>query len=220
MFARLSLPILAVAVVAASSAVAADMPSKGPAYAPPPPPPLWTGFYVGLNAGWGWADVGSSSFSNDISGFVGGGQVGYNWQAGQWVFGIEGDFQGTGQDRSDSGIIAGIPFTVDQSLPWFATLRGRVGYAPGPWLLYVTGGVAWLRYELEVSAPGGSVSDHTTNAAWTLGGGVEWMFMPKWSAKLEYLYMDTTDTSVTLFGNTFEGSGHNNVIRLGVNYHF
>ena len=77
-----------------------------------------------------------------------------------------------------------------------------------------------MNYELDVTAPGGSVSDHTTKAAWTIGAGVEWMFVPRWSAKLEYLYMDTSDTSVTLFGTNFTGHAQDNIVRAGVNYHF
>ena len=212
--------VFAAAVLSTSSALAADLPSRGPVYAPIAPAPIWTGFYAGVNLGGGWASVGTPVSSSDLSGFIGGGQIGYNWQVDQVVFGVEGDFQGSTQSTSDTGVVAGIPFTVDQKLPWFATLRGRLGYAPGPWLIYITGGAAWVNYELDVTAPGGSVSDHTTKAAWTVGAGVEWMFVPRWSAKLEYLYMDTSDTSVTLFGTNFTGHAQDNIVRAGVNYHF
>jgi outer membrane immunogenic protein len=87
-------------------------------------------------------------------------------------------------------------------------------------MFYLTGGGAWKNYKLSVSAPGGSVSDNETKTAWSIGGGAEWMFAPKWSAKLEYLYMDTGDTSVTLLGTTFTGHAQNNIVRVGVNYHF
>jgi len=64
------------------------------------------------------------------------------------------------------------------------------------------------------------VEDNTTKSGWTIGAGAEWMFDPHWSAKLEYVYMDTGDTDVTLFGTTFTGRAKNNVVRGGVNYHF
>ena len=176
----------------------------------------WTGFYLGANVGYGWADVGVSGASSNLTGVIGGGQIGYNWQTGPLVIGIEGDFQGSGESRSDT---VGI-FTVDQDIPWFATLRGRIGYATGPWLFYFTGGAAWENYKLSVSGLGTTVSDNATKTAWTIGGGAEWMFEPNWSAKVEYLYMDTDDTTVTLFGTTFTGRAKNNIVRVGVNYHF
>lgn len=208
-----------------STAIAADlsMPIASPSSDVLFQPALmttWTGFYAGVNFGYGWADVGTSGVSNDLTGFVGGGQLGYNWQAGSIVLGVEGDFQGTTESRSDSATILGTTFSVDQSIPWFATLRGRVGYLFGPALLYVTGGAAWQNYKISVSALGASVADNTTKSGWTIGGGAEWMFDPHWSAKLEYLYMDTGDQDVTLFGTTFTGRAKNNIVRGGVNYHF
>ena len=212
-----------VAVIVASlgsAAVAADLPRKAPSYIAPEPVMTWTGFYIGANAGYGWANVSTGGISSDLKGFIGGGQLGYNWQTGAWVFGVEGDFQGANEKHSDTGTILGIDFTVDQKIQWFATARGRIGYAFDAWLLYFTGGAAWQNYKLSVSALGTSVDDNTTKMGWTLGGGIEWMFMPRWSAKLEYLYMDTGDTDVTLFGTTFTGRAKNNIARIGVNYHF
>jgi outer membrane immunogenic protein len=101
-----------------------------------------------------------------------------------------------------------------------ATARGRLGYAFGPWMLYATGGAAWVNYKLSASGFGVTVSDNATKAAWTLGGGVEWMFMPKWSVKAEYLYLDTGTTTVTLFGVPISGRAKDSIARLGVNYHF
>jgi outer membrane immunogenic protein len=208
-------------IAACSSAYAADLPRKAPVQ-PITPPPLytWTGFYVGVNLGGAWTNTSSGTIDSDLSGVIGGGQIGYNWQAGQILLGIEGDFQGSGQSGSGSTTIGGVTFATDSKIPWFATLRGRLGYVNGPWLIYATGGAAWLKYELDVSALGASVSDHTTQSAWTVGGGVEWMFFPKWSAKLEYLYIDTDSTSVTLFGTTFDARAKQNIVRAGVNYHF
>ena len=77
-----------------------------------------------------------------------------------------------------------------------------------------------MNYQLDVTANSVTASSDTSKAAWTVGGGVEWMFLPKWSAKLEYLFIDTDDTNVTLFGTTFTGRARDNVVRAGVNYHF
>jgi len=211
---HLLLAATVLSAMAVGPACGADLPVKAP-FAPIPVL-TWTGFYAGVNIGGGWADVGDTGGSNDLTGILGGGQLGYNWQAGNVVFGLEGDFQGTGQTRSDT--VSG--FSVDQKLPWFATLRGRLGYAAGPWMLYATGGAAWVDYKMEVSALGTTVSDDTAKSAWTVGGGVEWMFVPSWSAKIEYLYLDTDDTSVTLFGTTFDGRAKNNIVRAGLNFHF
>jgi outer membrane immunogenic protein len=207
----------ALSLVAASAAFAADLPVKAP-YAPVAPIPTWTGFYAGVNVGGAWANGGAGS--GNVSGVIGGGQLGYNWQAGQVVFGVEGDFQGSSQKQTDT-IATGIgPVTAEQKLPWLATLRGRLGYAPGPVMFYVTGGAAWVNYDLSLSSAAGSRSDNTTLSAWTIGGGVEWMFLPHWSTKVEYLYVDTGNQDVSLFGITASGRAKDNIIRAGLNYHF
>lgn len=220
----LRIAIFSAGLLVAVRAQAADIPMN----APPPPAPIfspapvatWTGFYVGANVGYGWANVGTAAFSDDLSGVIGGGQIGYNYQVSQWVLGVEGDFQGSAESRTDSGSVLGTTFTIDQQIRWFGTLRGRLGYAFNDVLIYATGGAAWQNYELSVSALGTTVSDDTTKIGWTVGGGVEWMFAPQWSVKGEYLYMDTGDTDVTLFGVTFTGRAKNQIARIGVNYHF
>lgn len=210
--------LLAATTLGVGAAAAADLPTRAPMYSPVPVF-SWTGFYVGVNAGYGWASTSVSGFSgsSDLNGFVGGGQIGYNWQgASPLVLGIEADFQGTSQSRSDTAL--GI--TVDQNLPWFGTVRGRVGYAFDRVMIYGTGGFAFMDYNMTVSGFGLSGSDSVTKAGWTAGAGAEWMFAPKWSTKLEYLYIDTGDTSVTLFGVPFTGRAKDNIVRVGLNYHF
>jgi outer membrane immunogenic protein len=210
--------LLAATTLGVGAAAAADLPTKAPMYSPVPVF-SWTGFYVGVNAGYGWASTSVSGFSgsSDLNGFVGGGQIGYNWQgASPLVLGIEADFQGTSQSRSDTAL--GI--TVDQNLPWFGTVRGRVGYAFDRVMIYGTGGFAFMDYKMTVSGFGLSASDSVNKAGWTAGAGAEWMFAPKWSTKLEYLYIDTGDTSVTLFGVPFTGRAKDNIVRVGLNYHF
>lgn len=210
-----------VGVVISTASFAADIPVKG--YRPIlPAAPLWSGFYVGANAGYGFANVSDSTglASSDLNGFIGGAQVGYNWQINRFVLGVEADFQGSAQKKEDTGTILGTTFTVEQKIPWFATARARIGYAFDNILLFGTVGGAWSNYKLSVTSGGTAVSDDDTKMALAVGGGVEWMFMPRWSAKLEYLYIDTGTTSVTLFGTTFDARAKDNIVRLGVNYHF
>jgi outer membrane immunogenic protein len=213
---RLVLSSLAL-IACAVPALAADLPAKSVA---PAPGFSWAGFYAGLNAGYGWGSVSDTNSSTDLDGALGGGQVGYNWQTGALVLGLEADLQASGQKSSESVTVGGTAYTVDRKLPWFSTARARIGYANGPWLIYATGGAGWGNFKLSVTSGGTTVSDDATKAAWTAGGGVEWMFAPRWSAKVEYLYLDTGTTNVTLFGATFDGRVKDNIVRAGVNYHF
>ena len=212
--------LLAATTLGAGAAAAADLPSRNYTKAVPSAAAFsWTGFYVGVNAGYGWANTSITGVagSSNLNGFLGGAQIGYNWQgASPLVLGIEADFQGTGQSRTDTAL--GI--TVDQKLPWFGTVRGRIGYAFDRTMIYATGGFAYMDYKMSVSALGVTVSDDASRAGWTLGGGVEWMFAPNWSTKVEYLYMDTGTTSVTLFGVPFSGRAQDSIGRVGLNYHF
>src|SRR5207237_7004504 len=119
---------VATAAVAAGTATAADLP-RGPAYYPPAVSAYsWTGLYAGLNLGYEWGKVTNSSI--DPSGVAGGGQIGYNWQIGQFVFGGETDIQASAADDTFA------PYKF--SNPWFGTLRGRAGFAINNILLYGT----------------------------------------------------------------------------------
>jgi outer membrane immunogenic protein len=225
------LALLLSSALVPAAAMAADMPVKAPPMAPLPPAISWTGFYIGGNVGGAWSNTdatdqnGRNFFSDTVAGVVGGGQIGYNWQINNWLIGVEGDFNGSSQRESGAIIdpLTGAAVAdAEAKVQWFATARGRLGYVNGPWLIYATGGAAWVNFEASVNVPGiGSVSDETTRSGWTVGGGVEWMFLPKWSAKLEYLFIDVGD-------RTFDdGNGNNmnvklqeNVVRVGLNYHF
>ena len=136
----------------------------------------WTGLYAGLNIGYEWGKVTNSSV--DPSGVAGGGQLGYNWQTGQFVFGAETDIQISGADDTFA------PWKF--SNPWFGTLRGRVGYAVNNVLLYGTAGLAYGNLKAEV----GGLDENKTLVGWTAGLGMEVGFTPNWSAKVDYLYMD------------------------------
>src|SRR5262245_9876365 len=134
------LAISVAAVAAAGSAAAADLP-RGPApyYYPPPSVYNWTGFYAGLNLGYEWSKVTSSSVNP--AGFAGGGQLGYNWQTGQFVFGAETDIQASAADDTFA------PWKF--SNPWLCTLRGRAGYAMNNILSFATAGLAYGNLKAE-----------------------------------------------------------------------
>jgi outer membrane immunogenic protein len=246
------------AVIAAfgfvSSANAADMPVKAPVYKAPMMAPLynWTGFYIGLNAGYSWGRqdndlvataTGTTIFSNSdhLNGFIGGGQIGYNWQVNQWVLGLEADFQGSGQKGDGTFFIAAIPgietvgtpaitFNYTDKLDWFGTVRGRIGYAMGAtgnWLPYVTGGWAYGHGEISGTTTSlgvaTSFSGSQDYSGWTVGGGVEWAFLNNWSAKVEYLYIDFGDgptVPVSATRDIVSGKMTDNILRAGLNYKF
>jgi outer membrane immunogenic protein len=250
---------------AVQSASAADLALK----APPPPAVVdeWTGWYVGLNLGGSWGRSATTytgtgfgfvpfTSSQHMDGVLGGGQIGYNWQFNRnWVIGLEADFQGTGQRGTAAfpttvfvpppGALA-LPNTTTtgslaQKLPWFGTVRARIGIEPTDhWLLYATGGLAYAQIRStstvmsSVAFPGGPVlaaaaatsSVNNDRAGWTVGVGSEWMFAKQWSAKAEYLYMDYGHLNDGFAGvggiATLGINSHvtDNVVRAGVNYHF
>jgi len=178
-------------ILAATTAVAfaADLP---PRYAPQPyrapiysPIYNWTGFYFGINGGGGW---GRSQWDGldrfDVSGGLIGGTVGYNWQFGQAVMGIEGDVDWSGiRGTTHAFCVPG----CETRNHWLSTVRGRVGYAWDRFLPYITAGLAVGDIAANVPGlPGGSI----TNAGWTVGAGIEVGVVNNVSVKAEYLYVD------------------------------
>jgi outer membrane immunogenic protein len=220
------------------AAAAADAMPPPPLLPPPPPLPLpvpnvqvfsWTGFYIGGNAGWGLTNgsgtfttaLGADPFTVNTNGFIGGAQLGYNWQTGPMVFGTEADFQGTAASGSLSAT-AGPTISATAKTPWFGTLRGRVGYAFDSVLLYATGGAVYgdSSWNGSVSTVG-NFSSATTFWTWTLGAGVEAAFWGCWSAKLEYLFAGTPSSTPTVPTVTaVSGNAGANIVRVGLNYHF
>ena len=231
---RHMLALLLCSALVPAAAQAADMPVKAPPpMAPLPPPITWSGFYIGGNVGAAWSDnnvdfnfngpgaVTGNGGSNDNVGFVGGGQIGYNWQINNWLIGFEGDFNGSSQKRSNTFDTAFGAVDTEAKVQWFATARGRLGYVNGPWMIYATGGGAWVNFEGSLNGFGESVSAESTRSGWTVGGGVEWMFLPRWSAKVEYLFIDVGDREFTnSFGDTASVKLQENIVRVGINYHF
>ena len=182
-------------VVAASAAGAADLPPQFKA--PLPPPYLWTGFYVGANVGGGWFNA-----SNGISGsgLVGGGQLGYNFQTGNWVWGVEADISGAGANGNLPG---GASFNADL----MSTLTGRFGYSWDRWLVYGKAGVGWVDVSTAVPAFSG------TSTGGAFGVGAEYALGNNWSAKVEWDIIDLGND------NAFRDSTFQTV-KAGVNYHF
>jgi outer membrane immunogenic protein len=196
---------MTVATATGGAATAADLP-RGPAPYYPPPTSVynWTGPYAGLNLGYEWGKVTNSNL--EPGGIAGGGQLGYNWQTGQFVLGVETDIQASGADDTFA------PYKF--SNPWFGTLRGRAGFAINNVLLYGTFGLAYGELKGEFFG----VEEDKTLVGWTGGAGMEFGFAPNWSAKVEYLYMDLGSRAYTITGvnNGLQAS----YLRLGVNYHF
>jgi outer membrane immunogenic protein len=249
----------ACAIGLASSTMAADMAIK----APPSAPDAvfsWTGFYVGINGGGGFTRdesvilsetfngapfisgtwPGSGVFGKrDVSGGFGGGQIGYNWQAGSWVFGIEADAQGSGIRGSTGATLPYISVgntittTRAEKLDWFGTVRGRIGTTWDRWLVYGTGGLAYGRTKTSLNMTDtfnffAATTVQTTRAGYAIGGGVEYALTPNWTVKGEYQYLDLGRRTINVpelliaapsafaVSNSMRYDYH--TVRIGVNY--
>lgn len=212
------------AAAMASPSFAADLPRpayKSPVYVAPF---SWTGFYVGINGGYGWGTsdwtgVGSTAAVTP-KGWLVGGTLGYNLQTGNWVWGLEGDIDFSTMDGTNigTGICAGT-VGCETKNTWLATTRGRIGYAWDRWLPFFTGGAAFGNIKMTRNS---GVSETETRVGWTLGGGVEYAFMGAWTAKLEYLYVDlgSASCSAATCGVDTDVDYKTNLVRIGVNYRF
>jgi outer membrane immunogenic protein len=213
--------VVALATISAQPVIGADLGARPLAVTAPAP--LWSGFYAGVNLGGAWTS------GPTMSGVIGGGQVGYNWQLGNWVFGPEADIQGT--DLHSSRVLTnslGHAITSNRSVDYLGTVRGRLGLARDAWLAYVTGGLAYTTIDSNgagLIGVAGNYSGSNTNVGFAVGGGIEWAFLDRWSAKAEYLYSQfsgntntyaTTAPVITVRYNDLKA----NIARFGVNYHF
>ena len=248
-------------------AAAADMPMKAPAVqAPPVAVYNWTGFYIGGHAGYGWGDAAShidwsdpvfaggpsppaipADYSKNTSGFIGGGQIGWNYQTGNLVVGVEADlsYANFKDDISLGGLLAnfnGASFTYSESqrLRWFGTTRARIGFTPvSNWLIYATGGFAFGKVNAETHfdvyrQPRSYVGSVSWRRLYNEIGLDDWrrrrnrLVGSNWTAKLEYLYYDlgtvevlgvqTPLLSTLVTVNDQDVRGH--IVRLGLNYKF
>ena len=218
---RLLLSTASLLVLYAAAGSAADIPRPMPAKAPAVYAPVftWTGFYLGINGGYGWGKSDWDLFAGDANpdGFLIGGTIGYNWQTGPWVFGLEGDIDWSNIKGSFANGFC--PLGCETKLTWLGTARGRVGYAFGHVMPYITGGLAVG--EVKATAVGfGSASE--TNAGWTAGAGIEAMITNNWTVKAEYLYVDLGDVGcgalICGLANNVDFTAH--VVRGGVNFKF
>ncbi len=177
------------------SAIAADMPVKALRQ---PPGYDWSGFYLGAHFGYGDGSFGPGANSlpaqgvflpSTPTGLIGGYQAGYNRQfSNHLVLGVEVDASFT--SPTDTARLTSEPFHT--SFDYFATARGRVGYAVGTWLPYATAGLAWGRTKLNLNDVNGDLISSTPrdHLGWTAGAGVEFAVGGNWTAKAEYAYLD------------------------------
>lgn len=210
-----------------------------PAYVPAD---TWAGFYLGINGGYGWGANGNSVQYNDglgafdqskratPEGGFGGGQMGYNFQSGSFVYGVETDFQGADISGSSRGAtVGGLGYNARDRVDWFGTARGRLGYAFDRTLIYGTGGFAYGNVNQRASlsdGAGGAASfrNSSTQTGYTVGGGVEYKINPSWSLKAEYQYIDLGTAKLTGTDTAGVGVSTNaldtnfNTARVGLNY--
>ena len=211
-----------------------------------PPPANWTGFYLGGNFGSGTGrdrttitSVGlpaPETFNLAPDGILGGVQAGYNWQAANWVFGLEADIQASSQRDNRTCVVscsALASAAFDAKLPWFGTARGRIGYSVGSTLFYATGGYAYGQVKTNTAGISGGVpftnSVSSTNSGYAVGGGIETpftflgLFGPNWTTKAEYLYVDlgrATNTVALPVASTATTRVQEHIFRTGISYHF
>jgi outer membrane immunogenic protein len=235
---KILLASISFAALSSVSAMAADLGVRhGPApiqMMAPTPVSGWTGCYVGGNLGGAFGDASlsgaSGTLSTNGSGFTGGGQIGCDYQfASNWIIGFRDMFNATSNSRSGtigSGPLAGDVINFNNQ--WFDTLTGRLGYSWVPkWMIYFQGGAAWAHTSSNITAAGVQIGQaSTTRTGWTIGGGVEWMFLPHWSAFLEGNYMDFGSTSGTATvagtscaaGCAFSAKATESTVLVGLNY--
>jgi outer membrane immunogenic protein len=228
-----------VALVAlGGTAFAADLPSRSapPVYAPPPPPPIftWTGVYIGGDIGYRFGTASSAIFPNatgpsggaslgnfNPGGVTGGGHIGYNYQVGQFVAGLEGDINGSSYHGSQASGPAFLSTNSDVD----ASIRGRVGVAWDRALVYATGGVAFAPFRNQYFLGSAVDSSSQTQTGWTIGGGIEYALTNNWSIRAEYRYTDYGHIYDPLNATTAGVSSlriheTDNAVRLGFSYKF
>jgi len=240
---------IALIVHGAGAASAADLPAK----APPPeyvaPQFSWTGFYVGGNIGAVWANntwddtlFGLNFDNGNNARLIIGGEVGFNYQMGNFVVGVEGDFDWANNYNNDPTVVvpAAVPVIGGNTLQlqsdnnWIATAAARFGYAVDRALFYVKGGGGWVQHNsltIVNWTTGASITgfnDNNSQSGWLVGGGIEWAAYYNWTVKIEYDYLGLGSRTITvpvtapfLAGDTFS-TGNRNVqeVKLGFNYLF
>ncbi|HEY1152963.1 MAG TPA: outer membrane protein [Pseudolabrys sp.] len=232
-----SVAAAAAVLLSTAAATAADLPRKAPMQPVAAAVPFtWTGVYVGGHIGYGWANsrwtdlTSGESVSVRNNGVLGGGQIGFNYQIGSWVLGLEADYTASGIKGASSVVIDptdGDRSTLNPHLRWTSLVTGRLGYAFDRYLAYVKGGIAFgdIRYSFSNLTTGQSGSNTIRRTGWTLGGGVEAALDRNWSLRLEYDYVQFGSKTTALpdedGGIQPVNSRHqSHQLRLGVNYRF
>ena len=214
----------------AAPAVAADMPartySRAPAYTAPALVYNWTGFYIGGHLGGAFA--GDNSLQSSDARFMGGVQGGFDYQfAPNWVLGAEAQYSWLGGGNNNGVLFPGGTLVTGSKNNQLGSVTLRAGYTWGPALLYAKGGYAWRDGNNLGVTVAGVPQGFTTNGnrkdGYTVGGGLEYMFAPNWSAKAEYQYYDFGKTTFTagpadIAGRSFRNDEH--TVKVGVNYRF
>jgi outer membrane immunogenic protein len=275
---KLALALLWTVTFGPTMVQAADLPARMPAKAPAMAQTVgnWTGLYIGGSVGYGWGRYSSSpnigtfvnanggsapylsnSASGNGNGVMAGIEAGYSWQIDKTVLGIEADWQYFNSKASTSNSAIAVPTFIggnfsgssSVSTDWYATFRGRAGYAFGPALLYATGGIALANTKVSANATGSiptdlfpltlgplgsmSASESAVLVGYAVGGGLEYALGAGWSVKGEYLHMGFGTNGYNLTGSLQAPSGLTGVIatrvdikpsfdiaRVGVNYRF
>ena len=218
---KLLLANMAVVGLFGASALASDLPTKAPSYQAPTASSSynWSGLYVGANFGSGWTsgslNIPGNSFYGGTTELIGGGQVGYNVQAGQFLFGVESDFDWSSFDHP----ALPIPTLGSVSQHWISTVAGRFGLVNDRWLVYGKLGGGWVGSTASLNSPGASWSGSSTDAGWLIGGGIEYGFKSHWTVKLEYDYLTQSNW---LSGATPAVALSRDVqtVKAGINYKF
>ena len=241
---KLALGSIAFAAFAADPALAADM-SPAPVYSKAAPLYSWTGCYVGGHVGGVFSEdrstgVLGNSVGFNSTGFVGGGQIGCDYQfAPGWVAGVEGRAAWTSLKSTRPGIVRNlatgvtVPSQFTLRNDFLASTTARLGYSfADRWLGFARGGAAWTHEKIDIAftTPAGLAVDPSatmTRTGWTVGTGVDWAFAPHWSATLEYNYYDFGNHSARLTSNAnnvvvtvYSLKETINTVTAGVNYHF
>jgi len=223
---------VALAALACGPALAADLPARRamPVKAPEPVATYynWSGLYIGAHAGGGFGEkcftfAGNSDGCHDNDGFLAGGQIGFNVQSGQFVFGVE--FSGSWADLTGSHTaLFNSPDTLHSDVNTILLFTGRVGLAFDRALLYVTGGGAWVRENFEYNSGGAISSDKQNRTGWTIGAGLEYGLAPNWSIAVQYNYIDLGDKDVNFTGGagtfTHQSDQHIHLATARLNYRF
>ncbi|WP_395451101.1 outer membrane protein [Aminobacter sp. UC22_36] len=192
---------------------------------------VWTGGYIGLQAGYGWGDGNLSSDGGvavapaDIDGWLGGVYAGYNHQlANNIVVGVDADIAWSGIDGLGQAVVLGFPVPgggVDYELNWTGAVRAKLGYAVDRFLPYIAGGVAFAGADATIVAGGTPIQEFSdTLVGWTVGVGVEYAFTDNLLARAEYRYTDYGDLDFTNAGLTGRFGFKTNDVRVGLAYKF